>query len=217
MNVPRSNSVYHPDPRPLVLTVPGLAGSGPAHWQSHWEAAREDCQRVNLGDVDEPRRNQWVTRLNLAIERARQPVVLAAHSLGCMAVAWWAEYERPEWCEKVVGALLVAPPDADAASDRRLLRFAPVPLLPLPFPSIVVASRNDPYVPLGRARQLAGLWGSDFVDAGDLGHINAHSGLGSWMPGQKLLARLLGWRGSSGKSEAFVATEPPARQADLSL
>jgi len=72
---------------PLVLTIPGLGGSGPSHWQSVWEATRGDCERVDLGMWSAPRRNAWVTKLDHAIKTAPAPVILAAHSLGCLAVA----------------------------------------------------------------------------------------------------------------------------------
>jgi predicted alpha/beta hydrolase family esterase len=118
------------------------------------------------------------------------PVILAAHSLGCHAVAWWAALECSEWSDKIAGALLVAPPEVDGGSiDSRLLGFAPSPKALLPFPSIVVASRDDPYIRFERARQLARFWGSRFADAGQVGHINADSGLGEWQFGQFLLSR----------------------------
>lgn len=180
---------------PLILTVPGLANSGPGHWQTRWEEALPDCRRVDLGLWDDPHRNTWVNKLNLAIQRADRPVILAAHSLGCLAVAWWAEYEqpaRPAQGGKVIGALLVAPPDVeDRPLDRRLTRFAPVPPSELPFPSILVASRDDPYMPIGKAHRLARQWGARFADAGAVGHINAQSGLGDWAFGRLLLNRLL--------------------------
>lgn len=196
---------------PLVLTVPGLGGSGPDHWQSIWERERNDCSRVELGMWDAPHRNTWVNQLNLAIERADRPVVLVAHSLGCLAVAWWAHYEQPRSADPVIGALLVAPADVAAPGcDPRIGRFAPVPEAPLPFPSIFVASRNDPYMAYPEARRLAQAWNSWFVDAGRAGHINAASRLGGWSFGQVLLGQLL--RGLPGPEEPTVAdlgTSPP--------
>ena len=176
---------------PLVLLVPGLGGSGPDHWQSYWERELA-CERVDLGRWDDPHRNTWVNKLNLAIHRARRPVILVAHSLGCHVVAWWNEYERPGAGSPVLGALLVAPPDVegDGVIDPRLARFAPVMRTPLPFPSIVAASRDDPYMAFGRSRRLARIWKSRFIDAGWLGHINAESGIGSWPFGQFLLRQL---------------------------
>jgi hypothetical protein len=35
------------------------------------------------------------------------------------------------------------------------------------------------------------MWGSPLVDAGDLGHINADSGIGEWPEGVRLLASLI--------------------------
>ncbi len=77
--------------QPTILTVPGLGGSGPSHWQTLWESARPDTVRVELGMWNTPHRNAWVTKLDQAIRQAQAPVILAAHSLGCLAVAWWAE------------------------------------------------------------------------------------------------------------------------------
>jgi len=176
---------------PLILLVPGLYDSGPGHWQSAWERDLPDCARVDLGMWDNPNRNAWVNQLNLAIQKAARPVILVAHSLGCHAVAWWNEYERPTAGGPVIGALLVAPPDVeDKVADPRVARFAPVMRTALPFPSVLVASRDDPYIEFGRSRRLARIWKSRFADAGWLGHINADSGIGDWPFGKFLLRRL---------------------------
>jgi predicted alpha/beta hydrolase family esterase len=54
-----------------------------------------------------------------------------------------------------------------------------------------VASQDDPYVTLPRARAFAAAWGASFVDAGPRGHLNAASGLGDWPEGQRHLEVLL--------------------------
>ncbi len=178
---------------PHILTVPGVDDSGPRHWQTIWEKELSGCTRADLGSWHRPNRNAWVNRLNLAIREVGGPVVLVAHSLGCLAVSWWAQMERPAYGDPVVGALLVAPPEVDIAPfDNRLADFAPAPILPLPFPSIVAASRDDPYVEPHRARRLALFWGGQFADAGNVGHINAESELGRWEFGQFLLSRITG-------------------------
>lgn len=191
-----------------VLMVPGLGNSGPGHWQTIWEETRRDCRRVELGQWNRPHRNSWVNQLNLAILDARRPVVLVGHSLGCLAIAWWASLEQSA-ADKVAGALLVAPPEVDFFPlDERIECFAPTPRAPLPFPSILVASRNDPYMGFRTANRLAWDWGSAFADAGEVGHINAESGLGAWEFGQFLLGRLA--------SSIDAATEPsPSRWADI--
>lgn len=178
---------------PLVLTVPGLNGSGPSHWQTLWEQGRHDTARVELGMWATPHRNAWVTKLDQAIRQAQAPVVLVAHSLGCLAVAWWAELSGQPYGWPVAGALLVAPADVDRAdAPSELKAFRPSPLKPLPFPSILVASTDDPWIGIDHAHNLAVAWGSHFVDAGAQGHLNASSGIGWWDEGEALLERVLG-------------------------
>ncbi len=180
-------------PQPQILLVPGLYNSGPEHWQSHWERELPEASRVELGCWDDPDRNLWVNRLNLAIHKATAPVILVAHSLGCHAVAWWAEYEQASRDpDKVIGALLVAPPDVESAGvDPRLKRFGPLIPGRLPFRSLLVASTDDPYAAMGQSKRMARKWGSQLVDAGPLGHINAASGIANWPYGKFLLRRLI--------------------------
>lgn len=182
-------------PTPAVLLVPGLEGSGPSHWQTIWEQQDADCSKVDLARWDDPHRNTWINNLNLAIRSAGRPVVLVAHSLGCLAVAWWARFEQaalPPGKSPVIGALMVAPPEVDFFPlDERVARFAPTPAEPLPFPSRLIASRNDPWMGFHTAQALARRWNSTFVDAGETGHINADSDLGDWGFGREQLAALL--------------------------
>lgn len=175
-----------------VLTVPGVDNSGPAHWQSRWERNHPNVARADLGLWHSPRRNPWVTKLDQEIRAAQAPVVLVAHSLGCLAVAWWAALAGQPWGTPVAGALLVAPPDLDTLAVLRLGQdFRPRPKMLLPFASILVASSDDPYATLERQFDMAKDWGSHFVDAGAHGHLNAESGLVDWAEGQALLGRLI--------------------------
>jgi predicted alpha/beta hydrolase family esterase len=179
--------------RPFVLTIPGLWNSGPDHWQSAWERERSDCHRIELGCWDDPIRNVWISRIDQALHETRGDVVLVAHSLGCHAVAWWAKLLGPSGLSRIRGALLVAPPDVDLVdADPRLARFGPTPAVILPFPTLLVASRGDQYATIERAGAMAELWGAFLVDVGDLGHINAASGLGNWSQGQQFLTLLAG-------------------------
>lgn len=203
-----SPSPDHAD-EPRILLVPGLNDSGPEHWQTRWEAELPDAQRVQLGQWDDPVRNLWVNRLNLAVHKAGRPVILVAHSLGCHAVAWWAEFEQTIRSFPVVGALLVAPPDVEGpAADLRLRRFGPVIQGRLPFQSLLVASEDDPYASLGQAKRMARKWGSQLINAGPLGHINADSAIGSWPYGKFLLRQLM--RMVAPDTEAAVS-DPVAR------
>jgi predicted alpha/beta hydrolase family esterase len=178
--------------QPVVLTIPGLNNSGAGHWQTIWEERRGDCSRVDLGSWASPNRNVWVNRLDSAIREVNGPVILAAHSLGCLAVAWWGALQSQAYGWPVTGALLVAPPDCDRMETPETIGgFGPIPKATLPFPSIVVASRNDPYIFYERAYSMGKYWGSQIVDAGHSGHINAETGLGDWRFGQSLLDQLI--------------------------
>lgn len=179
--------------KPLILTVPGLNGSGVGHWQSLWEGSRDDTARVDLGMWDTPRRNPWVTKLDQTIRTAEAPVILVAHSLGCITVAWWAELAGQPWGWPVAGALLVAPADVDRSDAPSVISgFGPAPRSALPFPSILVASEDDPHASFQRSFDMARDWGSHFVNVGASGHINAASDIGLWHEGQALLGRLIG-------------------------
>lgn len=180
------------DDTPLCLIVPGLDNSGPEHWQSLWEARRDDCRRVDLGCWSEPDRRIWTERFDAGLAMTDGPVVLVAHSLGCLTIAWWASGASHERLARIRGALLVAPPDVDSRDAHPFVRrFAPAPGWVLPFPSILVASRDDRYAAFDRLEALARAWGSRFVDVGHAGHINAQSGLGYWSDGEVLLEELL--------------------------
>lgn len=167
-----------------ALIIPGWAGSGPDHWQSHWERELPGASRVEMADWDRPRRADWVEAIERAVAAAAEPPVLIAHSLGCVAVAHWAARSR----HPVQGALLVAPADLDRESCPPVLRaFGPVPRAPLPFASHVVASDDDPYVTVARVQELADDWGSGLTILHGAGHINAASGHGRWREGRALL------------------------------
>jgi uncharacterized protein len=194
------------------LIVPGLLDSGPDHWQSHWLRARPQALKVELGAWDAPMPDQWVARLDRAVARRRQSVILVAHSLGCLAVACWAGQASVDRLGKVRGALLVAPPDVDRIDAHRVLRpFAPAPRTRLPFPSMLVASRTDPYATFPNLVTLAADWGAELVDAGDLGHINVAAGVEDWPDGLTLLDRLRA--GSAGHSAVGKRERVPDRRA----
>jgi predicted alpha/beta hydrolase family esterase len=169
---------------PLTLILPGLGGSGPEHWQTRWEALHPRTVRVAQRDWDHPVLADWLATLEEAVARAGEPVVLVAHSLACALCAHAAA--RPG-ANRIAAALLVAPADVDspAHTPAETRSFAPLPTAPLPFPATVVASQDDSFVSLARARALAAAWGAGFVDAGARGHLNAASGLGDWPEGRR--------------------------------
>lgn len=172
-----------------VLILPGWQNSDLGHWQSRWEALYGYI-RVEQHDWMRPLRGDWIARLEEVLLQAPAPVVLVAHSLGCIHVAAWAAHSRQT--ARVCGALLVAPGDVERDELRSVLpSWSPVPRHPLPFPSVLVGSQNDPYCSVERARGFAAAWGADFVDAGACGHLNTESGLGDWPAGHMRLQQLM--------------------------
>ncbi len=172
-----------------VLSLPGWQGSGPSHWQSRWEALYGH-QRVQQHDWMRPLRGDWLIQLEEAVLASPLPVVLVAHSLGCIQTAAWASISRHT--HRVRAAWLVAPGDVEQPDLRdQLPSWQPIALAPLPFASVLVASHNDPFCRFERAQALAHAWGSALRDLGDAGHINAESGLGDWPQGHAWLQQLV--------------------------
>ena len=172
-----------------IIIVPGYTNSGPDHWQSRWQAKLSTARRVEQAEWSKPVREDWVANVAAAVNEAERPVVLVAHSLGVAAIVQAiGEFHKP-----VAGAFLVAPPDVanPAIRPKHLMTFGPYPREPLPFPSIVIASRDDSFCDFAVAEDIAAAWGSLFIDAGNSGHINAASGHGPWPEGSLTFARFL--------------------------
>lgn len=173
-----------------ILVVPGLGGSGPEHWQARWAQKLSTARRVEQADWDRPDLKEWTGRLIEAVAAAERPVVIVAHSLGVAAVAHAAPRLKPG---AVIGGFLVALPDVEDPATRPdgLAAFAPLPRDPLPFPSLLIASRNDPYCAYDRAEDVSYAWGAALVDAGEAGHLNPESGFGPWPEGLMRFAGFL--------------------------
>jgi len=164
-----------------VLVVPGLRGSGTGHWQTLWERKFPQFVRVQQDDWNVPDLDRWARRIVETALELDGPALVVAHSFGCLAAVRAETFQS----NLIAGALLVAP-----ANPQRFGIEQALPRLPLLFPSTVVASANDPWMPLPSARQWAADWGSEFVDLGNKGHINGDSGLGQWAEGQQLMHQL---------------------------
>jgi uncharacterized protein len=195
-----------------TLILPGWLNSGPSHWQSLWEAEL-GYERVMQHDWMHPLRGDWITRLEerllsikehftqipkgpevknalkTGLSKPAPDVVLVAHSLGCHLVASWAALSQNT--HLIRGALLVAPPDVRRTDFPQEMRSWRQPVLQrLPFKSICVVSSNDPFCEPDVANRMAASWGSERVEIGERGHINADSGLADWPYGRALLTQL---------------------------
>jgi uncharacterized protein len=165
-----------------ILIVPGLRGSEEDHWQARWASRLPTARLVAQDDWHNPEPGPWRARIAEVVAAATRPVVLIAHSLGVVACVEAAPGFEPG---RVRGAVFVALPDVENAPNLpdSVRAFAPLPRDPLPFPSLVVASRTDPHCDYARAEDFAYAWGAAIVDAGDSGHINVASGHGPWPEG----------------------------------
>ncbi len=177
-----------PPHHPRVLLLPGWQDSGPGHWQTLWETRHGD-ERVQQADWFWPRRGDWLAQLENAVLASDGPVLLAAHSLGCHLAAAWAAHSRNT--ARVLGALLVAPPDlARPDMPPQVSPWHPAVLQYLPFPARLVYGSNDPFASADASQAMALGWGAEATDAGPAGHLNADSGLGDWPQGRTWLLAL---------------------------
>jgi uncharacterized protein len=166
--------------------IAGIGNSGPDHWQYLWRDRVADGVWVEHTSWDAPVRDTWVKELDDTLRAIEGPKLLIAHSLGCTLVAEWAADHRDE---AVTGAFMVAVPDVHGPDfPTAAVGFDPARYTPLPFPSVVVASEDDPYGSLEHATATAGLFGASLVNVGRKGHINAGSALGDWPEGWSLLS-----------------------------
>ena len=166
-----------------VLTIPGLHDSGPAHWQSWLEGRFRRSLRVVQEDWAEPDLDRWAARIEATLAaHAGVRWVAAAHRFGCLALARYLRLGG----QGIGAAVLVAPADPE--------KFGVAPLLPhgpLALPSVLVGSETDPWMRLDTARAWARVWGSQFINLGEAGHINAEAGFGPLPPAKTLVELMI--------------------------
>jgi len=170
------------------LNIPGLGNSGPEHWQTYFQNSGDNFFRIEQQEWDAPACEEWIETIdNKVAEFNNATVVLIGHSLGCLTIAHWIKkYKR-----QIKGALLVAPSDLEAPQYIfPATGFAPIPLDRISFKTIVVASSNDIWVSVDRAKFFAEKWGSEFINIGNAGHINTISGHTNWDEGMRILKTL---------------------------
>jgi len=168
--------------------IPGLGNSGEEHWQTFFERSGNNFQRIVQQEWNAPDCKDWINTIDKAIA-GYDPltVILIGHSLGCATIAHWAK----QFNRKIKAALLVAPSDIEAPVYKfPSTGFTPMPPDTINFRTIVVASENDEWVSLERAKEFAHNWGSEFISIGNAGHINTASGYGQWQEGLDILNML---------------------------
>lgn len=174
-----------------ILFVPGRSRPGPEHWQRRWSEKFSTARWIeSIGWETAVDFEERIGGLFDAIIMSTRPVVLVAHSLGVITTSHTAKRIADA---KVRGAFLVAPPDIDSPGEipPEMAAFRRVPTDPLPFPSMLIASDDDPYCEVDRAVGMAMAWGSDFHLAPNAGHLNVASGYGPWPEGLMMFTRLM--------------------------
>ncbi|MBT1707134.1 alpha/beta fold hydrolase [Fulvivirgaceae bacterium PWU5] len=168
--------------------IPGLGNSGPEHWQTHFEKTLPNARRIDQQEWEAPVCADWIATIDTALQGCDlSNVVLIGHSLGCSAIAHWAQ----QYGKRVRGALLVAPSDMESPLYTFPIKgFNKMPTKHIDFKTIVVTSTNDPWVTLERANLFAKNWGSTLINIGEAGHINVAAGFGPWEEGLALAKML---------------------------
>jgi len=178
---------------PTFLFVPGLRDHVADHWQTLLADRLPKAVTVPPLTEDKLSCTARVAALEEALAQIDGDVVMVAHSAGVIMVVHWALQSS----RRIRGALLAAPPDLEhplpagypALKDLVAGGWTPIPRRPLPFPSTVVASDNDPLAALDRVEGFARDWGSELLNAGKVGHLNPAAGYGDWPLAGQLIRR----------------------------
>jgi predicted alpha/beta hydrolase family esterase len=134
--------------------------------------------------------------IEAAANAVQGPLIVVGHSAGSIMVVHWAgRTKRP-----VAGALLAVPPDLETPMPAGYPTmdalekggWLPVPREPLPFPSVVAASLDDPLGGFDQILRLSEAWGSRLINLGAVGHLNPASGYGDWPGADELIKELAG-------------------------
>jgi predicted alpha/beta hydrolase family esterase len=172
-----------------ILFLPDTPSVPLDHWQHRWQQKLSTGRSVVPHAHHAPERASWVETVAEAVNAAERPVVLIGHGRGIFA----AIAALPHITQRIAGGFFAAPYDLDAET-------APVSSphgwpahirSRLPFPAMLVGSRNDPACTYEAAEKLAAGWGALMLDAGEAGHIDSESGYGPWPEGSMAFAKFL--------------------------
>lgn len=160
-----------------ILIVPGWGNSGPGHWQSIIENVVPETLRVEQ-EWDDTSIEVWSRNIDRVVRSLDRPPLVVAHSFGCLSTA----YAQITLGTPVGATLFVAP-----ANPERFELPSSYFSSPLRQPGLMIASENDPWLSLDKAKAMAADWGIDCINIGAAGHINVASGYGAWPLGEALI------------------------------
>ncbi|WP_455478287.1 alpha/beta hydrolase [Bartonella sp. B10] len=172
-----------------ILMIPDHQGYSSDHWQTRWGKKLSTARHIQQNHQSHFNGEKWINEIKIAIAQSQKPVVIIAHSLGVPA----ALHATIQSTKKICGAFLVAPPNInnEEICPKYFETFSSYHRKKFPFPSVVIASRNDRFCPFSIAENLAYDWGALFIDAGQSGHIDVESGHGPWPEGLMVLSHFL--------------------------
>lgn len=174
-----------------TVFVAGYGNSIDGHWQEAWHKTIQNSHWVEQADWDNPDCSDWVEALDTLLTTLEGPILLVTHSLGGSTLVEWNK-KADKHSANIVGALMVAVPDVHSDYfPSAISGYQDLPLQPLPFPSLLLASTDDPYATFERAEYFAKHWGSSLTNVGALGHINVASNVGIWPDGLTILAQFI--------------------------
>jgi predicted alpha/beta hydrolase family esterase len=104
---------------------------------------------------------RWALQLDAVLARRREPAVILAQGVACLAVAWWAQLSPRSYLQSVQGALFLSPLNVGFGQEATAAAARHGPSTRLPFSS-VVASASYPFI--DRLLALADGWGSHVVE-----------------------------------------------------
>ena len=180
------------------LIVPGLRDHVEEHWQTLLARQLPKSVTVPPLEHDKLSRTSRVDALNNTLAGIQGPVVIIAHSAGCITTVHWASLHAQQ-AGRIHAALLATPADVEnpmpagypTLEQLQGNGWTPIPCLPLPFKTMVAASGNDPLAKFARAEGLAAAWKASLVDLGEVGHLNPAGGYGPWDDVHALLQQLV--------------------------
>jgi predicted alpha/beta hydrolase family esterase len=180
-----------------ILIIPGLRDHVEEHWQTllakELTAQSVPCVTVPPLEQDKLSCQARLDAIDRALDSIDGPVIIVAHSAGCMMVAHWALRRARPILGLACGPRRCGNPDACRLPPKDVLAahgWTPIPRQRLPFPTLLAASSNDPLTQLERARGFARDWGSELVELGPQGHLNPASGHGPWPQAKQLIEDL---------------------------